>query len=294
MSPEKPRLLIIGSRGFLGSYAAQAAAPDFEVIEGNRSAKGQPGVVIDVRDEDSVKAAFQTVRPDLVLLFSAISDIDRCEQFPDEAKAINLHGAEHVAHAGARGNARLLFISTGAVFDGRKHGYREEDPASPVSVYGETKAMAEKSVLALGSSAIVVRIALAIGFAHHSGTNSLLDNLKKRWASGQVVALPVHEQRNPIDAVTAARFMLELLKKKDAHGIFHVGCTDPITRYDLGLKLAARMGYPDQVEPQMEPIPGRAPRGPDHYLLTDKLQAVSAIPIPTCAQVIERCFDVLT
>jgi len=293
MPPAKPRLLIIGSRGFLGSYAAQAAAPDFEAIEGNRSATGQPGVVIDIRDEDSVKAAFQTVRPDLVMLFSAISDIDRCEQFPDEAKAVNLRGAEYVADAGARCNARLLFISTGAVFDGQKHGYREADPVSPVSVYGQTKVMAEKSVLALGSSAIVVRIALAIGFAPHSATNSLLDSLKKRWASGQVVALPVHEQRNPIDAVTAARFMLELLKKKDAHGIFHVGCTYPITRYDLGLKLAARMGYSDQVTPQMAPIPGRAPRGPDHYLLTHKLQAVSAIPIPTCEQVIERCFNVL-
>jgi dTDP-4-dehydrorhamnose reductase len=292
MSPEKPRLLVIGSRGFLGSYAAQAATADFEVIEGNRSPTGQPGVVIDVRDEDSVKTAFQAVHPDLVVLCSAISDIDRCEQFPDEAHAVNLHGAEHVSYSCARNNARLLFISTGAVFDGRKHGYTEEDPVSPVSVYGETKAMAEKSVLALGSSAIVVRIALAIGFAPHSGTNSLLDNLKKRWASGQVIALPVHEQRNPIDAVTASQFILELLKKKTAYGIFHVGCASPITRYDLGFKLASRMGYPGKVEPQWAPIPGRAPRGPDHYLLTDKLQAVSAIPIPTCEQVIERCFDV--
>jgi dTDP-4-dehydrorhamnose reductase len=293
MSPEKPRLLVIGSRGFLGSYAAQAATPEFEVAEGNRTSTGQPGVIIDVRDEESVRAAFRAARPDLVLLLSAISDIDRCEQFPDEAKAINLRGAEHVANECARSNARLLFTSTGAVFDGQKHGYTEQDPVSPVSVYGETKAMAEESVLALGSSSIVVRIALAIGFAPHSGTNSLLDSLKKKWAAGQVVALPVHEQRNPVDAVTAGRFMLELLTKKDAHGIFHVGCTEPITRYDLGLKLAARMGYPDQVQAQLAPIPGRAPRGPDHYLLTDKLRAESAIPIPTCEQVIERCFDVI-
>ena len=293
MSPEKPRLLVIGSRGFLGSYAAQAATPEFEVAEGNRTSTGQPGVIIDVRDEESVRAAFRAARPDLVLLLSAISDIDRCEQFPEEAKAINLRGAEHVANECARSNARLLFTSTGAVFDGQKHGYTEQDPVSPVSVYGETKAMAEESVLALGSSSIVVRIALAIGFAPHSGTNSLLDSLKKKWAAGQVVALPVHEQRNPVDAVTAGRFMLELLTKKDAHGIFHVGCTEPITRYDLGLKLAARMGYPDQVQAQLAPIPGRAPRGPDHYLLTDKLRAESAIPIPTCEQVIERCFDVI-
>jgi len=226
------------------------------------------------------------------MLFSAISDIDRCQQFPDEAEAVNLRGPQNVADACAASNARLLFTSTGAVFDGEKHGYSEEDPVSPVSIYGETKVEAEKAVLALGPSAIVVRIALVIGFAANNGTNSILDSLKKKWTSGQIVALPVNEQRNPIDAATASRFMLELLRKS-AIGIFHIGCSDPITRYDLGLKLVHRMGYPrNQVQPQWEPIPGRAPRGPDHYLLTDKLRAASAIPIPTCEQVIERCFDV--
>ena len=291
MSSGKPRLLVIGSRGFLGSYAATAGKSDYEVIEADRSSNGR-GVAIDIRDQTSVQAAFQVAKPELVLLFSAISDIDRCQQFLDEAEAVNFHGAQYVADACAACNARLLFTSTAAVFDGQKHGYREDDPVSPVSVYGETKAKAEKAVLALGSSATVVRIALAIGFGANPGTNSILGTLNKKWASGQAVAFPVHEQRNPIDAATASRFILELLKKGDS-GIFHIGCAEPITRYELGLKLAARMGYPtDLAQPQWEPPPGRAPRGPDHYLLTDKLRAVSAIPIPTCEQVIERCFHV--
>jgi len=292
MPSERPRLLVIGSRGFLGSHAARVASSIFEVFEASRASKGSGGIAIDIRDQTSVNAAFEAVSPAYVLHFAAISDIDRCEQFPDEAKAINLHGTEHVADACARRNARLLFTSTGAVFDGKKHGYSEEDPVSPVSVYGQTKADAEKAVLAVAPRAVVVRIALALGFAANPDTNSLLDNLKKRWAAGQKVALPVHESRNPIDARTAGRFILELLSKKDVRGIFHIGCTTPINRYDLGLLLEARMGHSGLTEPQQAPIPGRAPRGPDHYLLTDKLRAVSTIPIPTCEQVIERCFDV--
>jgi len=288
----KPRLLVIGSRGFLGSHAASAGRSEFEVIEANHSANGGSGLAIDVRDQTSIKTAFEVAKPESVLLFSAISDIDRCQQFPEEAEAVNFRGAQYVAEACADGGARLLFTSTAAVFDGQKHGYSEDDPVSPVSVYGETKAKAEKAVLALGSSAIVVRIALAIGFAANKGTNSILDTLKAKWSSGQVVRLPVHEQRNPIDASTASRFMLELLDRNGS-GIFHIGCADPITRYDLGLKLAGRMRYPaKQVQPQLGPNPGRAPRGPDHYLLTDKLRALSSIPIPTCEQVIERCFNV--
>jgi len=291
MSKAKPRMLVVGSRGFLGGYVTEAAGAEFEVIEGNRTAASHPSEVkIDVREVGSVRAAFRAARPDVVLLLAALSDIDRCEQFPEEARAVNLHGSEHVVDACASSNARLLFTSTGAVFDGRRHGYSEEDPVSPVSVYGATKAAAEAKVLELDSS-IVVRIALALGFAGRRGTNALLDNLKHRWSSGQTVALPVFEQRNPIDAVSLSWFMLDLVKKPGTRGIFHIGSKDSITRYDLGVRLASRMGYPGQVQPQREPTLGRAPRGPDHYLLTDKLGLTSAIPIPTCDQAIERCFD---
>jgi dTDP-4-dehydrorhamnose reductase len=292
MATKKPRLLVIGSRGFLGRYVARAAQTEFTVLEANRN--GVPpagGIAMDVRNESSVRTAFRVARPDLVMLLSAISDIDRCQQHPEEAREVNLRGAEHVARAAAQSDARLLFTSTGAVFDGLQHGYAEDSAVSPVSVYGETKAMAEKSVLSLCPSAIVVRLSLVLGFAGRPGTNALLDSLRRRWAAGEIVPVPVFESRNPIDAPTAAGFMVELLKLHAARGIFHVGSSESIARYQLCLKLADRMGYPDRVREQREPVPGRAPRGPDHFLLTDKLSKTSTIPIPTCDQVIQRCFD---
>jgi dTDP-4-dehydrorhamnose reductase len=292
MSKAGPRLLVIGSRGFLGARAAQEAALEYEVIGASRTTGSQPNELqIDIRDESSVKAAFEAAHPETVLLLSAISDIDLCEKFPDEAWAVNLQGAEHVVSACARSNARLLFASTGAVFDGRQHGYTEECPVSPVSVYGQTKAEAEKLVLALGRSAIVVRLSLVLGFGASAGTNSFMDKLKERWARRETVAFPVFEQRNPIDAVTASRFMLELMRNREVSGIFHIGCEESITRHHLGLKLASRMGYPGQVSEQLEPPSGRAPRGPDHYLLTAKLRRTCQTPVPSCDQVIERCFD---
>jgi dTDP-4-dehydrorhamnose reductase len=292
MSKAGRRLLVIGSRGFLGAIAAQEAALEYEVIGASRTAGAQLNELqIDVRDEGSVRSAFQIAQPDAVVLLSAISDIDRCEKDPEEARAVNLRGAEHIVNACSRSKVRLLFTSTGAVFDGRLHGYTEECPVSPVSVYGQTKAEAEKLVLAFGRSAIVVRLSLVLGFGASSGTNSLMDKLKERWVRGEIVALPVFEQRNPIDAVTASRFMIELLRKPEASGIFHIGCKESITRHHLGLKLASRMGYPGQVSEEHQPAPGRAPRGPDHYLLTEKLRRTCQTPVPSCDQAIERCFD---
>lgn len=292
MMPEKrERMFIIGARGFLGIHAVRAASGVFEVSQGVRTIGGRADEVpIDITDQASVRAAFQIAKPDVVVLLAAMSDIDRCEVQRDEASAVNVSGAENVAQACAGVNARLLFTSSAAVFDGRKHGYKEDTPPSPVSFYGQTKADAEAIILCVVPTAIVVRIALAVGFSGKPDTNTLLDSLAKRWAAGEEVLLPTFEHRNPIDAHTLSRFLLNLLDQPSISGIFHIGATESISRYELGLRFAERMGYPGLIQPQYEPTPGRALRGPDQFLRTNKIRALCTIPIPTCEQVIERCF----
>lgn len=289
----RERILIIGAQGFVGSYAARRFAGAFEVFAGSRAAAIAPGSVpVDITDQASVDAAFQSVKPDAVLLLAALSDIDRCQADPEQAVAINVRGPENVAKACVRTNASLLFTSSAAVFDGSKHGYSEDDAPSPVSVYGETKVRAEEAILALDPSAIVLRFALVLGFAGRNGTNAMFENLSARWAGGTPVATPTFEFRNPIDAAALSCFMLELLSNDKAQGIFHVGAMESISRYNLNVKLAERMGYArDLVVAQTEPTPGRAPRGRDHFLLTKKLRTVCHTPIPSCDQVIARCFD---
>ena len=292
----KERILIIGAQGFVGAHAARKFAGSFEVFTGSRAtATDHRGIQVDITDQASVDAAVQRVRPDAVLLLAALSDIDRCQMQPDQAFAVNVRGPEHVADACARSNARLLFTSSAAVFDGGKHGYTEEDAPAPLSVYGETKARAEAAILARDPSAIVLRFGLVAGFAGKQGTNAMLDKLAARWAGGSPVAAPTFEYRNPIDAATLSGFMLALLTDGRAQGIFHAGASESISRYDLNVRLAERMGYPRAlVLAQTEPDPGRAPRGLDHFLLTDKLRVFCGVPIPSCDEIIERCFDEVT
>jgi dTDP-4-dehydrorhamnose reductase len=292
---EKKRILVVGARGFLGMHAVQAAEATgtFEVIRGDRSGTGQPGSIeVDIADASSVDRAFRQVQPDLVLLLAAMSDIDRCELLPEQAFVANARGAENIANACARANARLLFTSSAAVFDGRKHGYSEDDAVSPLSVYGETKAWAENAVKALTPSAVVIRFALVLGFAHKSGTNAMLDRLVEKWKAGEPVSFPTREERNPIDAASLSKIMIDMLADTHVSGLYHVGASDSISRYELGRRLAARAGVSaDLVRPQENPVPGRAQRGEDHFLLTDKIRTVYNVEVQSSNQVIERCFS---
>ncbi len=285
-------MLIVGAGGFLGGYLVQAATDRFEVIRGERIHSEPAGVRIDITDASSVGRAFEIARPDIVLLLAAMSDIDRCEAQPEQAFAVNVQGVERVANICARVNARLLFTSTAAVFDGRKHGYREEDSTNPLSVYGATKVRAEALVRALVPAALVIRFSLVLGFAKKAGTNSMLDSLHANWEAGKPVALSTSECRNPIDAYSISEIMIRLAANDRVRGVYHAGASDSISRYEIAKRLAARAGFPDQlVQPLTKPVPGRAPRGEDHFLVTEKLQKVCRLEIPTCDQVIERCFD---
>lgn len=276
-------------------YAVQAATAtgEFDVICGSRDDGGQPeSVAVDIADASSVDRTFLHTHPDCVLLLAAMSDIDRCEASPAEAFAINARGAENVANACARWNARLLFTSSAAVFDGKRHGYSEEDATSPLSVYGKTKAMAENAVTGLLPSALVVRIALVLGFARKSGTNAMLDKVMEKWKSDEAVHFPTREERNPIDAGSLSKIMISMLVHPSGTGTYHMGASDSISRYELGKRLAKRAGVSlDLVRPQDEPISGRAPRGDDHFLLTEKIRNSYKIEIPSSSQVIERCFS---
>jgi dTDP-4-dehydrorhamnose reductase len=289
---DKPKVLVVGAGGFLGAYLAQAAADKYQVVKGERSPVDPDGQAIDIGDASSVYQAFQTVQPEAVILAAAISDIDRCEAQPELAFTVNVRGAELVANLCARTNARLMFTSTAAVFDGRKHGYREDGEMSPLSVYGKTKARAEMIVRALLPEALVIRFSLVLGFAAKQGTNSALDNLNKNWKAGTPVALSTDEFRNPVHAAPVSEIMISLLANHKVSGIYHVGASDSMSRYEMAKRLAARAGFPDDlVRPQTQPVLGRAPRGNDHFLLTDKLQRLCGAQSPTCEQVIERCFD---
>jgi dTDP-4-dehydrorhamnose reductase len=286
---DKPHVLIIGARGFLGQHIAQKAASAFQVFQADLPAAGWEGLAIDVTSPTSIDEAFQQTAPDVVVLLAAISDIDVCESRPELAEAINVRGTARVVEACARTGAKLVFTSSAAIFDGTRHGYRESDDPTPVSVYGRTKAQAEDLIKQALPSAIIFRLALVVGFAQDHGTNAMLNKLQEKLASGQSVSFPSFEYRNPIDALTLAAFMLELLQTPGASGVFHVGASESISRFELGVKLAEKMHFSrGLIEPQTAPTPGRASRGLDHFLLTERIRATCRTPVPTCDEVIER------
>jgi dTDP-4-dehydrorhamnose reductase len=285
----QPRLFIVGATGFVGSRLSAAARAHFEVVEGSRAPRSAGGVAIDIADAQSVRAAFDQARPDFVVHLAAMSDIDRAEREPQLAEAINVDGAVNVARECQRQNARMLYTSTDAVFDGAKGIYYEDDPPTPLNRYGRTKAQAEARVRELLPSALVVRPSLVLGRSASGGGNSYLEKVIGNLQAGNEIISPTYEFRNPIDVGTLCQFLLELIPARQSTGIVQIGATDKVSRYDLARAIAEYFGFDARlIVAQQAPVPGRAPRGRDDFLVTERLRALCSAPVPTCREVIER------
>ena len=133
----EPRLLVTGAGGQLGT-ALRALHPNGMFL--NRSE-------LDVTDDDAVVAAVEDHRPEVIVHAAAWTRVDEAETRSADARVVNVGGTTAVVRAASRVDALVVYPSTDYVFAGdRRSPYREQDPRSPLSVYGRTKALGEDAV----------------------------------------------------------------------------------------------------------------------------------------------------
>jgi len=289
-------MLIVGGNGFIGRHVAETARGSWTVhVAGHMpQAAHENAWQLDITSPAAVRDVCEKSRPSVVVNLAAISDIDRCERDPARARTVNVLGAENVAAECARLGARLVFLSSAAVFDGHKHGYREDDPPNPLSVYGQTKLEAEKRIKEITPSAVILRPALVLGFGHGQGTNATLNKWLDLWKKGHPVTAPADEYRNPIDASTLAKILLFLAEHPASGAVYHVGALDSASRYKIAQGVAKALGYSSRlILTHTDSSADRAPRGRDHFLLTDRIRAICHIALGRIDDVVRRSLNEL-
>jgi dTDP-4-dehydrorhamnose reductase len=182
---------------------------------------------LDIRDPTAVRRTMQRVRPEVVVHTAAGREDWR----------VIADGAAHVAMAVAASGARLVHVSSDAVFSGKAVDYDETALPDPVYPYGAAKAAAETAVRAITPAATVVRTSLIVGGGR--GGHEVLTHL---LVSGQADGVLFTDQiRKPVHVADLADALLELAEKGHG-GIINVAGADAISRYDLGVLVAHRDG----------------------------------------------------
>jgi len=132
-------------------------------------------VMGDVTDYDSVLNAFKTYKPDIILHAAALVGAPICTKYKYLASLVNIRGTENVSKAAHYFNIRLLFFSTGSVYEPGQGNCDENSSVKPPSHYGYTKIVGENIVLEYDNN-IVYRYGTAMGVSKNNIRVNLLVN----------------------------------------------------------------------------------------------------------------------
>lgn len=157
----RPRLLVVGASGLVGTHVARAAAARWDVLGVARRLEGLATEALDLGDRAAVEALLGRFSPDVVVVASAWSWVDGCEQDPQRSHRENVDTVRTLVSV-AKPATRIVFYSTEHVFDGAAEAYDEAAPTHPLSVYARHKREVELLLLERGN-ALIARTSYVFG-----------------------------------------------------------------------------------------------------------------------------------
>jgi len=183
------KILITGANGMLG-YALGEVLKGHELTGTGIGESGHltfPFHVCDITDPEAVLDLVETVKPDAVLHAAAFTDVDRAEQEPERALAVNFEGTKNLLKSFVRKKPFFVLISTDYVFDGiKKTPYLETDVPNPVSAYGKSKWLAENVIRENFRSGLTVRTSWLYGPRGKNFVDTVLRLSREREVLGMV------------------------------------------------------------------------------------------------------------
>ncbi len=240
-------------------------------------------------DLGSLPGVISRIRPDVVVNAAAFADHKGCEEDPDAADRVNHVAARAVAHAAASCGARLIHISTDAVFDGSRGAYAESDEPSPFSVYGESKLLGELAVLEEYPSAVVARTNF-FGWSP-AGTRSILEFFVNNLEEGSRV-------KGFTDFVVTSAYAQDLvdvlyrIAGTSHSGVLHATTQDSLSKYDFGVQVAQTFGLdPELIDATVGSLgPDGISRTRDLSLNTALLQRLIGDHVPLQARGVQAAY----
>ena len=243
------KLLIIGGSGLVGSTLIEYAKTDYDIhftINTNESSFDDiPFTKIDLmKNKSEILNLINDFKPDVVVHTAAHSSVDLCETDHKLANFLHIDVTQDITKLCHQINAKLIYFSTDAVFNGKMNKkYVENDVPHPINYYGKTKLDAEKIILDQSTKNVILRPSVIYGWHKKSRfTNWIIESLKN-----QITVDPHVDQYNTPTLVDDLVKSILLIIEQDISGLFHSTGKTCVNRYELANIIADIFGFDNKL-----------------------------------------------
>lgn len=262
-------IILFGKNGQLGQ-ALLASSPE-EIKAFDRS-------YVDLTNLDQIRAVIAESKPTIIINAAAYTAVDKAEEEPAIADAVNHLAVACMAEEAAKSDALFVTYSTDYVFDGKKDSaYTEEDAPAPLNVYGATKLAGELTILSSGCRHIILRTSWLYSDAPGNFVAKIIfaakNNKELRVVSDQIGA-PTH-----VKDLAEATF--KILEKPITRGLYHCAATGFVSRADWARQIIKNAGLDTKiVEIKTSETNSAAQRPLNSQLSSKKLADTFGITLP--------------
>jgi dTDP-4-dehydrorhamnose reductase len=259
------KVFIIGASGLVGSNCQKHFSEQGWTVKGSYFSYPTEGTVFYNTLEQSNPDNFDIAawQPDVIVHCGALTHVDYCETHEEESYQKTVQSTLNIIRLAKQCKARMVYMSTDYVFDGKHGPYMENAPVNPISIYGRHKLEAEQAVLKEVPNSLVLRVTNVYG-NEVRGKNfiaRIIDQCKNNQKL--TLKLPYDQFASPTNAWDIARAMFVLLRD-DKKGVYHIGGSDYMNRVELALRV---LQYFPNAQYDLQPMS------------TDELQQPAARPL---------------
>ena len=173
---------------------------------------------LDLTDEAKVMSYITEFAPDVVMHNAAWTAVDKAEENVELVKKINTYAPKYIANACKACGAKMVYISTDYVFDGKGDiPFEIDSPRTGLSVYGKTKSEGEDMVRNTIDEHFIVRISWVFG----KNGNNFVKTMLKLADMGKTELNIVSDQIGSVTyTADLARLLVDMIET-EKYGTYH-------------------------------------------------------------------------
>lgn len=240
------RIYLAGAGGMLGEGFHHVFADRCELRATDIDVNAPWLSHLDFRDFDAYRADVSAFEPDYLFHLGAHTDLEYCEEHPDEAYVTNTLSVEHAVHIANELHVPLLYISTAGIFDGKQLTYDDWDLPKPLGHYARSKYQGELFAAANCRRHLVCRAGWMMGGGPDKD-KKFIQKLMKQLRDGRTELFVVDDKLGTPTYTRDFARNVELLLEKEYWGVYNMVCGGETGRLEVARYLIDALGLGNRV-----------------------------------------------